>query len=150
MYLASIVVLLLVAPVVSVAADIALCGGELTPLIGKWFVFWAVGVRLCLSGLRQVMQPQFNTEGIFRIKDPASHAIVREVGFANLSMGVLGVFSLAAGRLVWPGALVGGLYYGLAGAGHLVRGNRNSQEQIALISDLLIFVLLAAVVMRGI
>jgi NhaP-type Na+/H+ or K+/H+ antiporter len=45
-----------------------------------------------------------------------------------------------------PAAIVGGLYYGLAGAGHLARSNRNFKEQTALISDLLIFVLFGAFV----
>jgi hypothetical protein len=32
-------------------------------LVGKWFVFWAaVGVRLGLAGLRQILQPSFTAE----------------------------------------------------------------------------------------
>ena len=42
-----------------------------------------------------------------------------------------------------PAAIVGGLYYGLAGLGHLFRPNRNFKERTALVSDLAIFVLLA-------
>jgi len=45
--------------------------------------------------------------------------------------------------LVVPAAIVGGLYYGLAGLGHLFRPNRNFKERTALVSDLAIFVLLA-------
>jgi hypothetical protein len=30
--------------------------GEM-PFIGTWFVFWPVGVRLFVAGLRQVLQP---------------------------------------------------------------------------------------------
>ena len=44
---------------------------------------------------------------------------------------------------VVPAAIVGGLYYGLAGLGHLFRPNRNFKERTALVSDLAIFVLLA-------
>ena len=34
-------------------------GGGLMPLVGKWFVFWAVGARLFIAGIRQVIQPAF-------------------------------------------------------------------------------------------
>ena len=44
---------------------------------------------------------------------------------------------------VVPAAIVGGLYFGLAGLGHLFRPNRNFKERTALVSDLAIFVLLA-------
>ncbi len=57
-------------------------------------------------------------------------------------MGALGLASLANGAWLIPAAIVGALYYGLAGAGHLLRPERNSIEEIALVSDLLIFVLL--------
>jgi hypothetical protein len=45
-----------------------------------------------------------------------------------------------------PAAIVGGLYYSLAGIGHVMRGERNTKEWIALLSDLAIFLLLAVFV----
>jgi hypothetical protein len=44
---------------------------------------------------------------------------------------------------VLPSAIVGGLYYGLAGIRHAMRGGRNFHEHVAMISDLLIFLLFA-------
>ena len=64
--------------------------GELMPLIGKWFVFWPVGVRLFAAGMRQVAQPRFTAEHIFQINDRAVFPIIREVGFGNLAMGSFG------------------------------------------------------------
>jgi hypothetical protein len=61
-------------------------------------------------------------------------------------MGTLGLLSLAHASWVVPAAIVGGLYCGLAGLGHLVREGRNFKEQTALVSDLLIFLLLAGFV----
>jgi hypothetical protein len=107
-------------------------------------VFWAVGVRLFIAGVRQVAQPQFTAESIFEIKDRAAFAIVRELGFANLSTGTLGLANLAVPAWVVPAAIVGGLFYGLAAAGHAFRGKRNFKEQTALISaDIFAFVILA-------
>jgi hypothetical protein len=149
MYLASVVLLMLVFPAASVAAEALWRGGsaEIVPLIGKWFVFWPVGVRLFIAGLRQVAQPQFTAEKIFAIADHAARPIVREVGFANLAMGVLGLLTLAKPDFLVPAAVIGGLYYGLAGVGHIVRGHLNIAGWTALISDLLIFALLAAIVL---
>jgi hypothetical protein len=59
-------------------------------------------------------------------------------------MGALGVASLAHPDWVVPAAIVGGLYYGLAGIGHLARKDRNLKEQVALVSDFGIFLVLAA------
>jgi hypothetical protein len=72
-------------------------------------VFWAGGVRLLIAGIRQVVQPRFTAEEIFRIHDRASFPIVREVGFANLSTGLLGICSLFRVGWVVPAAIVAGL-----------------------------------------
>ena len=59
-----------------------------------------------------------------------------------MTMGALGLSSLADGAWLIPAAIVGALDHGLAGAGHLLRPERNAIEEIALVSDLLIFMLL--------
>jgi hypothetical protein len=149
-YVASIVLLMLVFPLTSVLIEMAARGSEWLPLIAKWFVFWPVGVRLFLAGVRQTFQPQFTAEAIFGIKEPAATPIVREVGFGNLSMGALALASLLVPAWVIPAALVGGLYYGLAGLGHALRSARNAKENAALISDVLIAILLLALVAAAI
>lgn len=148
MYLAVIVLLMLVLPAASVIVEALRLGGaaDIMLLIGKWFVFWAVGVRLFIAGVRQVAQPQYTAETIFEIKDRAALAIVRELGFANLSTGTLGLASLAVAAWIVPAAVVGGLFYGLAAAGHVFRSGRNFVEQTALISDVFAFVVLAVFV----
>jgi hypothetical protein len=148
MYLAAIVLLMLVLPLLSVAAEAPMLpdAGALMGLVGKWFTFWAVGVRLFLAGLSQVFRPQLTSEGILGIKDPGAYVIVREVGFGNLAMGTLGLLSLVVSGWVVPAAIAGGLFYGLAGVGHAIRKDKTGKEWIALVSDLLIFMLLAAFV----
>jgi hypothetical protein len=151
MYIVSVVLLLLVLPAGSVVAEALWRNGfaDVMPLVGKWFVFWPVGVRLFIAGVRQVLQPEFTAESIFDIKDPAALPIVREVGFANLAMGTLGLLTLAESDLLMPAAIVGALYYGLAGAGHVWRGHLKSAGWTALISDFFIFLVLVAVFVTG-
>jgi hypothetical protein len=145
MYLGVIVLLMLVLPLLSVAAEAPMLpdAGALMGLIGKWFTFWGVGVRLFLAGLMQVFRPQFTAEDIFGIGDTGAQAIVREIGFGNLAIGTLGVLSLFFPDFLLPAAIAGGLYYGLAGIGHLARKDRNVKEQVALVSDFGIFLVLA-------
>ncbi|MDQ8700319.1 DUF6790 family protein [Hyphomicrobium sp. LHD-15] len=135
MYLAIVVLLMGVLPIASVVLEMALApGADLFLLIGKWFVFWAIGIRLLIAGVSQVSKPQ-TTANILGMKDEASFVIVRELGFANLSIG-----SIAAAALLIPGwtnaaALAGGIFLGLAGVNHLLKGERNAKENIAMISD---------------
>jgi hypothetical protein len=148
MYFVIVVLLLFVLPLGSVAVEALWLGdaADTIQLAGKWFVFWGVGVRLFIAGVRQVLQPQFTAESIFAIKDGGAFAIVREVGFGNLAMGTLGLLTLPKPGFLVPAALVGGLYYGLAGAGHLFRGQRNFAGQVAILSDFFIFVVLGVFV----
>jgi hypothetical protein len=151
MYFVFVVFLMFVLPAASIAVEALRFGDAdgLMFLVGKWFVFWAVGVRLLLAGIRQVAMPRFTAESIFDIKDPAAHAIVREIGFGNLATGALGLASLAQPAWLVPAAIVGGLYYGLAGAGHAFRSDRNFNEQTALVTDLMIFAVLAVFVVSS-
>jgi len=151
MYIATVILLLFVFPVTSVAIDGFALGhhSSLLFLIGKWFVFWAVGVRLFIAGVRQVIQPEFTAKEIFEIHESGSLAIVRELGFANLSMGLLGILSLFRAGWIVPAAIVGGLYYGLAGTGHVFRKSRNSKEYAAMVSDVFVFLILAGFVVKS-
>jgi len=63
---------------------------SLMNLVGKWFIFSAVGLRLFIAGLRQTLNPSFTAESIFHIKDKESFVIVKELGFANICMGTAG------------------------------------------------------------
>ena len=145
MYLAAIVLLMGVLPVGSILAELAVhsAGADALALVGKWFVFWSVGIRLLLAGLRQIANPAFTAETIFEIRDKAALVIVQELGFGNLSIGLLAALTLFEPQWTAPAAIVGGLFYGLAGIKHLTKGDRNATENVAMSSDLLIFIVLA-------
>lgn len=145
MYLAVVILLMGVLPLASIGVEFAVLRGQadLLALIGKWFVFWPVGVRLILAGLRQTADPTFTAATIFGVKEKAALTIVQELGFANLSIGMLGALSLIHRDWIVPAALAGGLFYGLAAIKHLTRRDRNAVENIATVSDLFIFVVLA-------
>ena len=151
MYMISVVLLLFVLPVISIVVErlVGAHGLSLLVVVGRWFCFWAVGVRLFLAGLRQTTKPAFTAEAIFRVSEPEAWPIVREVGFANLSMGLLGLLSLWRSEWLIPASIVGGLYYGLAGVGHLGGKERNAKETFAMVTDFVPFVVLGVFVVMS-
>ena len=144
MYLFALVLFMLVLPVGSIAAELFLLRSSsgVIVLIGKWFVFWAVGARQLLAGVRQTIRPELTSDAIFGIKGRKPFPIVQELGFANLSMGALGLASIASQGLVHASATVSGLFFGLAGIRHLLREKKTSAQQIATVSDLGLFAVL--------
>lgn len=154
MYLALILLLMLVAPLASLLVEALAGGGPVAALALKWFVFWGVGVRLGLAGVKQVTQPAFTASTIFDIADPKAQVIVQELGFANLSFGLLGLLSLAFPAFRLPAAVAGGLFYLLAGIKHASRHGKTRTETtrtetIAMVSDLAMGAVLAGALLLG-
>jgi hypothetical protein len=125
MYVFLVVALMSVLPVASIVVELMGGGrGELKAAVaGRWFVFWGVGVRLFLAGLRQISQPRYTAEIILGIKSTDSLTVVRELGFATTAIGFIGVGSLFASTWVLPAAIL---------------------ENVAMASDLFIAVVLLA------
>ena len=148
MYTLTVVLLMFALPIASILIEVLGCKSSPAFLLvfGKWFVFWAVGARLFLAGLRQAIQPRFTAETILGIKGDAPLHIVQELGFANISIGAIALISIFSSAWVMPAASAGCLFYGLAGIRHVVQRNRNPLENTAMISDLFIFVVLAVYV----
>lgn len=111
---------------------------------GKWYVFWAGGVRLMLAGLRQSFAPGMTLRQIFEIDHPPSGHIVQELGFANISISLICLLSLLYPALMPAGAISAGVFYGLAGLQHIRKRERNPQRTLAMLTDLLVFVVLSA------
>ena len=57
-YLISVLLFMLVLPAASIIIQWQVSKAEIGwQLIGKWFVFWSVGIRLFIAGLRQATKP---------------------------------------------------------------------------------------------
>lgn len=149
MYLVMVLGLMVVAPIASVIIELIAGGGsgDVMLLVGRWFVFWAVGVRLFTAGLSQSFRPGFTAGNILDAKaDPTVNQIVQELGFANLAIGTIGILSLSISGWLVPAALAGALFLGLAGIRHIAKPRKNTREWIATLTDLLVFVVLLAFV----
>jgi hypothetical protein len=150
MYFIIVVLFLLVCPAASVVIQAAQGHHSFDDpvLIARWWTFWAVGIRLFIAGIRQVIQPRFTAEEIFRIREPNVFPLVREIGFANLSMGAIGICSLVRIGWVIPAAVAGGLYYGFAALGHITQKNKNVKEYTAMVSDVFACLMLLTFTVR--
>jgi hypothetical protein len=132
-------------PVISAFVEIAKDNNQpfSFELIGKWFIFYAVGLRLLLAGIRQIINPAFTAKEIFHIDGSESFPILRELGFANLCFGLVGLVSLFMPQWRVVSAFASGLYYGFAALGHLTSKSKGTNEKFALVTDVIIFILLA-------
>lgn len=145
MYYAIVAAFMVVFPIASILIEtIVLPGSGLVVLIGKWFVFWSVGLRLLTAGIKQLLQPEFTAKTIFEIEDPGALKIVAELGVSNFAIGLVGVASIYYQSLVMPAALYGFIFFGLAGIRHLANKDRNTIENVATVSDLWVAIVLAA------
>jgi len=143
-YIFGVSALVTLCPVLCIAVEMLAGKAPLSvALAGKWFIFWASGVRLLVAGLKQVTNPAFTAKTIFNLQSADSHVIIRELGFANICTGVTALLSvfLPGWRIV--SAFSSGLFYGIAGFNHCVKKPAGPNEAFALVSDLFIFVLLA-------
>jgi hypothetical protein len=145
MYLLVVAALMFVFPIASIAGEIFV---EHVPfsliLAGKWFVLWSVGVRLLLAGFRQVVQPRYTAEVILSLKSEESLVLVRELGLANLAIGLMGLGSAIFPSWRSAGAFAGGLFYAFAGVNHMLQPHRGKLANIAMASDLWAAVVLLA------
>lgn len=146
MYLLTVVGLMFVFPVVSIGIEILGFGegASAADVVAKWFVFWGVGVRLLTAGLRQMLQPRYTARTVLGLRHQESLIVIRELGFANTATGTLGVMSIFVSGWTLASAVVGAVFFGLAGANHILQTSRNKSENIAMATDSLFAVLLLA------
>jgi hypothetical protein len=144
-YFISVSIMTFVIPIVGFFAEHISLDVPLTfDLFGKWFIFSAVGLRLLVAGLQQSIKPQFTAKEIFHIESSESFPIVRELGFANICFGLVGIISLFKPEWQIVSAFASGIYYAFAGLMHIIKKPVGPNETFALWTDIIIFSVLVA------
>ncbi len=147
MYIAVVALTMVLLPAVSVLVEHAAHPDSAWMfLVGRWFVFWGVGVRLGIAGLRQFLQPEFTARQIFGMTSDDALPIIRELGAANAATALVGLLSLFMPSFLLPVAISAGLFYGIAGLRHLAAKQRSVNENVAMASDLFLAAILAGFV----
>jgi hypothetical protein len=100
---------------------------------------WGVGVRLFTAGIKQASDPKF-TAKILNLKSKDALVVIRELGFANIAIGAVALCAVLKTEWLLPAALAGVIFYGAAGLLHMVKKPETTDETVALVSDLWMFV----------
>ena len=128
-----------VLPILSVAIEhLSRPEAGMALLVGRWFVFWGIGVRLLLAGVSQIARPGFTTSQILGIHDSRAQTFVSELGYATFAMGLIGALSLIWTNWVAPAAVAGGLFLSCAGVRHALHRGRTRKQSVAMLTDLLV------------
>ena len=125
-------------PIISGIIELAVAGGDPVLVFGKWWVFWGVGTRLLVAGIAQV-SGKGPTAGILGSTGLSvqEKQLTRELGTANIGMGLAGLLALVPGWAL-PAGLAGGVFLLIAGAMHVMKQNKNAQEAVATWTDLVV------------
>ena len=76
------------------------------------------------------------------MKSSESFVVIRELGFANIALGVMGILSVINSNWRILAAITGGLFFGLAGIQHLFKKPDSSNELIAMVYDLVVLLMI--------
>ncbi len=150
MYVVMVVAFMIVLPLVSVVIELVVSGGDadVWMTIGKWFLFWGVGVRLFITGLSQAFKPQFTSDNILGgDTSPQTLQIVQELGYANLGMGAVGLIAPWVSDWAIPAAIPATVFLGLAGIRHIGKSGKNGKELLATATDLFVAAVLLAFIL---
>ncbi len=127
-----------VLPVASGIIELGVAGGDPVLVFGKWWAFWGVGTRLLVAGIAQV-SGKGPTSAILGATTSGIEMkqLTRELGTANIGMGLAGLLALVPGWAV-PAGLAGGVFLLIAGAMHLPKKGKNAKETLATWTDLIV------------
>ncbi len=121
---------------------------DIFELIGKWFLFWALGVSAFTAALMQMFNPSYTANLLsVSIND---FIIIKELGYANFSMGILSILSLKWKTFRQPAAISYGMFMLFCMANHLTRlGDINIDEIISTVADLWAVIIAVLVIARS-
>lgn len=125
-------------PIFSGVIELAVAGGDPVLVFGKWWVFWGVGTRLVLAGIAQMSGKGMTAEILGSTKPSvAEQQLTRELGTANLAMGLAGLLALVPGWAL-PAGVAGGVFLLIAGLMHVAKRGKNPKEMLATWTDLVV------------
>jgi hypothetical protein len=137
-YFILVILQTIVLPIVSGIVELVAVGGDPVLVFGTWWVFWGVGTRLLVAGVAQV-SGKGPTTAILGATAPSVQELqlTRELGTANMGMGLAGLLALVPGWAL-PAGLAGGVFLLIAGIMHLPKKAKNAKETLATWTDLLV------------
>lgn len=137
-YFIGVIAQTLVLPIVCGVWELLTVGGDPVLVFGKWWVFWGVGTRLLVAGVVQLSGKGPTAQILGSAQTSvAERQVTRELGTANIGMGLAGLLALVPGWAL-PAGLAGGVFLLLAGVMHVTKPGKNAQEKLATWTDLVV------------
>lgn len=137
-YVILVITQTIVLPIVFGSIAVATSDGDPIVLFGGWWIFWGVGTRLLLAGIAQASGrgPTAQILGSDAVST-TQQQVTRELGVANIGMGLAGLLALVPGWAA-PAGLAGGVFLLVAGLLHIPKRNKNLKETVATWTDLVV------------
>ena len=136
---------ILVLPIISIVINLIINNRKnnsenIFEIIGKWFIFWSLGVRLIIAGLMQIFNPIY-TNNLLQLS-LNDFIIIRELGLANFSIGLLCTISYFKKSLQKYVCIYMFIFFTGASILHIIRiENINFDELISLITDIILIII---------
>lgn len=110
-------------------------------LVGKWFVFWTVGIRLLIGGVVQILAAlrQGNT---ILLRSNAGSDTRKIVGIVKMALAVLGFLCIINDKWSLLAAVTAGFYIGLAGFQHDFKKPVTKEGWLYMAYDGLVFLMI--------
>lgn len=142
-YIVDVYLFTVLLPFIAICVEAIRSDGRiLATVIEKWFLFFAIGMRFLLGGIRRTARIKFRTGKIFHIEKRKCCPVLRELGITNFSFGTVAVISFFIPS--WRNITAFGscLYYGAAAFSELLIKQAGMNHVFMLFSNVCIFLIL--------
>lgn len=142
-YLFNTVFFAVLLPVISICTESHIKVIFIDPgLIGKWFIFWAAGVRPFFAGIKLVYRRWTAPAGFFYREMKENFLMIRQLGFAHIAIGVTGMLSLVNSNWRQIAGLAAAFFFGLSAVQHFFIKPVNGKEMAIMITDIMVFTIM--------
>ena len=107
----------------------------------KWILFWTIGFRSVTAGLVQLFYPKYTASIIFGLSGDSFYIFIRELGMANISIGLAAMLCIRKNQWITPVTFITGMFYVLLTVNHIINFQAGIEELISLIFDILVLVI---------
>jgi hypothetical protein len=136
---------ILILPVLSIIINLIInyrknISGNVYEIAGKWFIFWSLGIRLVIAGLMQLFNPAY-TNSLLQL-GLSDFIVIRELGLANFSIGLLCTISFIKKSLRGYVCLYMFIFFTGASILHILRiDSINFDEFITLVTNIILVII---------
>ena len=136
----AVILLMIALPLICIITEHLISAEPIDPvLIGKWFMFWGMGVQLFLTGLLGYLALRIASLKNWTDTRTAYFSGIGDSKLLNIAVGVLAMLSLYFNRFREATAIAGGIFFGLRAFGRLIRKSDLGGESLLILSDLFLF-----------